>query len=65
MSTSKKFKDYYQETKEKIEQKINIFNKDLTNDENWGTVWRNGINQLIIIDSGFSEDVWEKYYTTA
>ena len=38
---------------------------DLTNDENWGTVWRNGINQLIIIDSGFSEDVWERYYTTA
>lgn len=38
---------------------------DLTNNENWGTVWRNGINQLIIIDSGFSEDVWERYYTTA
>jgi len=35
---------------------------DLVVAENWGVVYRNKVPQLIIIDSGFSEDVWETYY---
>lgn len=35
---------------------------DICADDNWGVVWRNKVKQLIIIDSGFSEDIYYKYY---
>ena len=35
---------------------------DITNTENWGVVYRNKIPQLIIIDSGFSENVSTSYH---
>lgn len=35
---------------------------DVSEDDNWGVVWRDNIKQLIIIDSGFSEDIYWKYY---
>ena len=49
MSTSKKFKDYYQETKEKIEQKINVFNKDLTNDDS--SLMKGNLKQFSTLNS--------------
>jgi len=29
---------------------------------NWGVVNRNGKNKLVIIDDGFNENVYEKFY---
>lgn len=36
---------------------------DLERAENWGVVNRGNGDELLIIDAGFSEQVWEEYYT--
>ena len=49
MSTSNKFKDYYKETKEKLEQKIKEFNKDIIKDD--AGLINNNLKQFSILNS--------------
>ena len=49
MSTFNKFKDYYKETQEKLEQKIKEFNKNIIKDDT-GLI-NNNLKQFSILNS--------------